>query len=175
MSCGKDLIRPTAVSSLIFIFGCSSWQPPSSSNFLLTQASAQEQADDNPEIIVLEKNQRAPWDGILLNKRAAADVIANAEITEKRCSERIKHEVDIVSIQKDSRIAELEAIHSAERQSCDVKVSARDERIVDLENKLIEKSDDDSTFWIVLGTAGGFVLGAAATIAASAAVVGASD
>ncbi len=53
-----------------------------------------DEPEETPKIHNIKKNERAPYDGVLLNPQAAAEVFANKSYFEQECELKIKFQVD---------------------------------------------------------------------------------
>lgn len=116
-------------------------------------------------ISILKKGQTAPFTGILLSPEATADLISRLESYDQECQLKIDKELQTQKVQSDLRYEQLEITYNTYKKNCEVKLSSRDDTI-DLLNRTLEKRTDPKTeWWFIGGVAGGFVLGAAITIA----------
>ena len=116
-------------------------------------------------ISILKKGQTAPFTGVLLSPEATADLISRLENYDDSCKLKIDKELQIQKAQSDLKYEQLKITSNTYKKNCEVKLSSRDDTI-NLLNKTLEKRADPKTeWWFIGGVAGGFVLGAAITIA----------
>ena len=116
-------------------------------------------------ISILKKGQKAPFTGVLISPEATADLIVRLETFDKECQIKIDKELSTQKIKSDLKYEQLKITYENYVNNCQVKISSRDDTIK-LLNKTLEKNTNPKTeWWFIGGVAGGFVLGAAITIA----------
>lgn len=127
-------------------------------------------SQDDPKIVPLDKGEKAPWDGVLLNDSAVAVVLVERERAEKICNARIEHDVALVKAERDAALEISRAETERERVACNVMTTSRDQRIAVLEERLIDETDDNTVAWVAASATVGFALGVAATVVTAVAV-----
>jgi hypothetical protein len=121
--------------------------------------------DEPPKIHNIKKNERAPFDGVLLNPTAAAKILADKSFYEKECDLRIKYEVDKESAKLNTVLKNQKvACESLENRYAAI-IKIKDEEIKRLSSIVIDKKDY-STLWLT----GGVLAGIGLTIAVMYAV-----
>ena len=135
--------------------------------FTLTSSSvlAQEAA-----VKSLVKGDRAPFNGTLMNQEAVGDLLFRLNSSEKICDAKIEKQF---SIQKSSCDLSLDKLKAAN----DFQISVyKNQNVflkcqIDISVKQLEKSNVAAEWWF----AGGFALGALATIAAGYLIIKAGE
>jgi len=113
-----------------------------------------------PKITSLQKDQKAPYAGVLLNSIAAAKIFTEKDFSTTECDLRVKYEVDKAL----ARTHLLLEITKASMESMEAKYTT----LLQIKNKEIERLskitseiNDYSTLW----AAGGVVVGIGLTLA----------
>ena len=112
-----------------------------------------------PQITPLQKNERAPYSGVLYNPAAVADAIAQREHLIEQHQLNLNILEQHLKAECDLRVGNI----SAELDGCNDRyfsvIAAKDEQIKKLEDLAISSSDN-SKWWFV----GGIVLGIVTTV-----------
>ena len=128
---------------------------------LLLLLGAPAQAEE-PQFTILGKNQCAPFEGVLLNKQATAQVLAGYDRFIPACDARVDYEL---GKQKEQHRLELETLrieHNALTKEYDLFIVQKDKEIQALVTSLKKTSPRNKTWWFV----GGVVVGSVATYGA---------
>ena len=110
-----------------------------------------------PLIVVLKKGQLAPWDGVLLNSTATAQITVDKENSKKECDITVKSEVDKQKAFDTVKLADKESELKYTRDTLTAQVKSRDAEL-DAMRKRSASSSGDWVLWMSLGAAGGIVL-----------------
>ena len=116
-------------------------------------------------ISVLKKEQAAPFTGILLSPEATADLISRLENYDSECKLKIDKQLALQKAQQDLKYEQLNITYETFKNNCQVKISSRDDTIKVLNDTLEKRTDPKTEWWFIGGVAGGFILGAAITVA----------
>ena len=112
---------------------------------------------DNPEFTIVAESQPAPFEGVLLNPTAAAEVLAKTDELEQKCDLEIEYQVDLAASQckldKDLLNARITTL---DKELLNVR-EQKDLEILTLQ-KIIKRQSPQYKWWWF---AGGVVLGGA--------------
>ena len=103
----------------------------------------------------IQKGQKAPYNGIIMDSESAAKVIAEREYEIKKCEIKIEHEKKKKDSLCDLKTGILDAKLNSEIEKNKQIRSIKDEEIKRLTKVIEETSADYSEWWFV----GGFVAG----------------
>mgnify|MGYP003995569323 CR=1 FL=1 len=119
-----------------------------------------DETEETPKIHNIKKDERAPYDGVLLNPQAAAEVFANKSYFQQECELKIKFQVD-------KEKAKLQLLLDSQKVSYDslekkyiAIINIKDQEIDKLSSIALGKKDY-SSFW----TVGGMLAGIGLTLA----------
>lgn len=112
-------------------------------------------------VVPLAEGQPAPFDGVLLDKEAAAEVLAKGEMSEERCVIQTEYEVGkaVTECELYKGIAESKLETEINKN---LELAALKDSEIDRLNKSLE---DSGTNWGPLWFAGGAALGVATSLA----------
>jgi hypothetical protein len=112
------------------------------------------------KISPLQKDQKAPFDGVLLDPTAAAKIIVSQEQAEEKCKIEIEKEVAIAKATSELDLANIKASREALQKELDTRILLKDEHIEFLENEAVKnaKKADNGKWWLVGGIATGILL-----------------
>jgi len=112
-------------------------------------------------IVAVEKGAPAPFDGVLLDKETAADIIASGELSDERCNIKLEYEVGKATnaCNLDKGIAEANL--AAEKERAEKILSIKTQEIDRLNKKLEESASPD---WGPAWFAGGASIGVVASL-----------
>ena len=120
---------------------------------LLQPLSALAQA---PTITDLEKDQAAPYAGVLFNPQAAAQLLAQQKYADAECELKIDLEIDKLQAQMDLINESLKASLRATENKYESIIEIKNNEIDRLTDLAMEAGGNHSEWW----AAGGFILGA---------------
>jgi len=123
-------------------------------------------ANELPQITPLEKNQKAPYSGILYNPAAVAESIAQREALIQQHQLNLDILEESLKAQCDLSLQNLQSDLSACNDRYDQMVLIKDTQIKNLQDLALERPNDHSIWWL----AGGIVLGVVATVGITYAV-----
>lgn len=128
-------------------------------------------SDAIPQTAYVDKGQPAPFEGVLLNPRAAAEVQTFKEQAEERCQIRVDREVETKRAEMQYEVDVLKIKLTAEEQRRLLQKSINDEHI-DFLSKELETSQKKSTKrnWNGLYFVGGVVTGVLVILAGAYAI-----
>jgi len=134
--------------------------------FLIMMFPLQVMANELPQITPLEKNQKAPYSGILYNPAAVAESIAQREALIQQHQLNLDILEESLKAQCDLSLQNLQSDLSACNDRYDQMVLIKDTQIKNLQDLALERPNDHSIWWL----AGGIVLGVVATVGITYAV-----
>jgi len=134
--------------------------------FLIIIFPLQVMANELPQITPLEKNQKAPYSGILYNPAAVAESIAQREALIQQHQLNLDILEESLKAQCDLSLQNLQSDLSACNDRYDQMVLIKDTQIKNLQDLALERPNDHSIWWL----AGGIVLGVVATVGITYAV-----
>lgn len=134
--------------------------------FLIMIFPLQGIANELPQITPLEKNQKAPYSGILYNPAAVAESIAQREALIQQHQLNLDILEESLKAQCDLSLQNLQSDLSACNDRYDQMVLIKDAQINNLQDLALERPNDHSIWWL----AGGIVLGIVATVGITYAV-----
>ena len=111
---------------------------------------------------ILGKNQCAPFEGVLFDKYATADILSEYDISKYACDSKVKYELEIASERHRLEIETLRIEHTALTQEYDLFIEQKDKEIQSLVKSLKKTSPRNKWLWF----AGGIVVGTASTYGA---------
>jgi len=134
--------------------------------FLIIMFPLQGIANELPQITPLEKNQKAPYSGVLYNPAAVAESIAQREALIQQHQLNLDILEESLKAQCDLSLQNLQSDLSACNDRYDQMVLIKDTQIKNLQDLALERPNDHSIWWL----AGGIVLGVVATVGITYAV-----
>ena len=126
--------------------------------FVLSQPAAANPA----QFTILGENQCAPFEGVLLNKQATAQVLAGYDRFIPACDARVEYELGKLKKDHEYELETLKIEHRSLTQEYDLFITQKDKEIQSLVKSLKKTSPRNKTWWLV----GGIVIGSAATYGA---------
>jgi len=124
--------------------------------------SIEANAEDMGQFTILSENQPAPFEGVLFDPVATADILTAKSFTTAECDLRLKHEVEKkeaeFKLEKDNLIIRHESLI----QEYELVIRNKDIEIVQLQESLLKQSPRNQWWW----AAGGVVAGMAITYGA---------
>ena len=112
------------------------------------------------EIVPLDKGSKAPFDGVLLDKEAAAKIISSDEVSTEECDNKTEYAISKATnscvLKKDIAESSLRI----ERETNKKLVILKNQEI----DRLNEKLENAGTDWAPLWFAGGSVVGVAMSL-----------
>jgi len=121
---------------------------------------AQETPSEPPKIVDLEKDEKAPFSGVLLNPTAGAQMLANQKFTEAGCKLKVDFELKKIKAQHDLMMESLKISMNASESKYASLLLIKDEEIDRLSSIALDQPGDYSHWW----AAGGFLVGALVSI-----------
>lgn len=129
--------------------------------------------DEQGLISPIKKGQPSPFDGVVMNDVAAANITTEKKIAEERCDARVTHDVDIVSAEKQLEVDNLKAANDAyvKRLALEESVNKRQVEAISTELARTQKLAK-SARWTPLYYVGGVVTGVVIIVVGAFAVRG---
>ena len=118
----------------------------------------------DPQIAPLNKNQRAPFSGVLYNAEAVAEMVAWKETLVQQHQIALDELKEVLEAQCNLQVSNIQAEVDACSDRYDEMLGIKNRQIIKLEELALES--DYSTWWF----AGGIVLGIVSTVAITYAV-----
>mgnify|MGYP001325360327 FL=1 len=118
-------------------------------------------ADDIDQDIIttVEQGEPAPFSGTLFSTSAAAQLLAEIELSQQTCQVRIDREIGMLSanhqLQVDNLTASLESCQSRSDQI----IALKDQHIEFLDTQLVRSSDPNNEIWLAAGVVLGLLIG----------------
>jgi len=115
---------------------------------------------EKPKVVEVKAGDSIPFDGVLLNPAAAAQMLANQKFLEAECKLKIDFEISKLQAQHDLLYNNLQLNLSSTEKKYSAILDIKDEEIERINKIALESSGDYSHWW----AAGGFLLGAAVAL-----------
>ena len=109
-------------------------------------------------ITELQKGQKAPFTGVLMDATAAAKVLTDKKYTVEECRLEIDREIKLLSAQLelDLQISDIKLKSATKRY--DQLITIKDEEIGRLQELALESPNDYSHWWLAGGVLGGIII-----------------
>lgn len=122
--------------------------------FIFTTASLA----DESQIVVIKKDTKAPFTGILIDSKTGAKILAEREFEIEKCQVKVDYEKDKTKSECELDSAREKAELSAESSKKDLIIETQKKENDRLRKVVEESSEDYSSFWFVGGTLSGILL-----------------
>ena len=110
----------------------------------------------NPgKYVNLEKGQPVPWKAWCFDAVAAANIVADKELSEKKCQLKINKEKEIQKAKFDLEIGKLQAEMDYEVKTRQTTIDSLKKENLELEQVIIDNSNPDWLQTFVMGTLAG--------------------
>lgn len=117
------------------------------------------QESNNGTVVGISKGERAPFDGVLLDKKAAATILSEDNYTREKCEIDCQKKLDIQKVESDSVISNLQLSLDYEREMHIKTVEYYDNQIKYLQDYKVEPPpDDDDLMWTLIGASSGVII-----------------
>jgi len=128
---------------------------------------AQEIIKEQPILLDIKKGQKSPFDGILLNPPAAAQILTTQKFTEKECDLRTEFELEKQKVKLELIIqtARLRTEYTETKYFSLLQI--KNDEIFRLQELALERPNDYSHWWL----SGGVVVGIALSLSVFAIAV----
>jgi len=113
------------------------------------------------KIINLEKNQSAPFAGVLMDKNTAAEILAREEYNKLECDLKIKNALEKNKAKNLLEVGTLQASFDSLKEQNSSILKIKDAEILRLQELAIKNPNDNAHWWM----AGGVVVGIVTSIA----------
>lgn len=112
------------------------------------------------KISPMNKGEKAPFDGVLLDAAAAARVMVNQQEAEAKCQIEVEKEVATAEAKLELDLANLRASNEALEKELEVRTELKDEHIEFLEKEVGRnaKKANNGKWWLIGGVAIGIAL-----------------
>ena len=109
------------------------------------------------KITNVEKDQPAPFAGVLMSKSTAAEILAREEYNEVECELKTKNEVEKIKAKNLLEVATIQASFDALKEQNSSILKIKDEEILRLQELAIKNPNDNSHWWLSGGVLAGIV------------------
>jgi len=121
------------------------------------------QADtEESQFTILGENECAPFEGVLFNKEATAELLVLEERARLNCEATLNYEVQRQRTEFDLELSNLNIRLDSLQEEYDLRISEKDLEIAKLQESLLSQAPPNRVWWI----AGGVAIGIASTYAA---------
>ena len=116
-------------------------------------------AEENSGLVTnLEKGQKAPYDGVLLDNIAIAKILSSDQIDKEKCEIDCQYKLDLQEVKSDSIIEGLKISLEYERKEQVKTVQYYENQLQFLQDfKTEPPPDDDDLMWALIGGSVGVV------------------
>ena len=139
------------ITSLILIFSMALLYPTS----LLAQ-----EVDNTPKLTDVKEGDVVPFDGVLFNSTAAAELLANKKFIDLDCKLKIDLELEKQMVMLTLRSESLQISLDAANAKYNSIIEIKDNEIGRLNDLVVESSSTNVEWWV----AGGFLVGTAVSL-----------
>ena len=109
------------------------------------------------KITNLEKDDPAPYTGVLMDTNTAAEILAREEYNKVECDLKIKHQVEKVEARHILEMATLQAsFDSLKEQNLSI-LKIKDSEILRLQELALKNPNDNAHWWMAGGVVAGIV------------------
>ena len=117
---------------------------------------------DEPQFTILGENECAPFEGVLFNKEATAELLVLEERVRLNCEATLNYELQRQRTEYDLELSNLNIRLESLQEEYDLRISEKDLEIARLQESLLNQSPQNRALWI----AGGVAIGIVSTYAA---------
>lgn len=103
----------------------------------------------------LGENQCAPFEGVLFDPAATANILAQAQTADDNCQLGLQYELDKQKIEHELQLQNLTIRHDALLAEYDMRVQSLEREADALANALKKQSKRGPALWITVGVVGG--------------------
>ncbi len=119
-------------------------------------------AEDVGQFTIVGHNEAAPFEGVLFDPIATADILTARAFTMEECDLRVNHELDKKEAEFELERENFNIRHDSLREEYDLLIQQKDLEIVQLRESLLKQSPRNNWWW----AAGGAIAGVAITYGA---------
>ena len=117
-------------------------------------------AQEAPKVVEIKVGEIAPYTGVLLDNKAAAEMLTNQKYSKEQCKLTIDYELSKLKAQNDLLLTSVKASLEATENKYESVLVIKDAEIERLNEIALEGSRDYSEWW----AAGGFIVGSLITL-----------
>ena len=117
---------------------------------------------DEPQFTILGENECAPFEGVLFNKEATAELLVLEERVRLNCEATLNYELQRQRTEFDLELSNLNIRLESLQEEYDLRISEKDLEIARLQDSLLNRSPQNRALWV----AGGVAIGIVATYTA---------
>ena len=117
-------------------------------------------AQEAPKVVEIKVGEMAPYTGVLLDNKAAAEMLTNQKYSKEQCKLTIDYELSKLKAQNDLLLTSIQASLEAAEDKYESVLVIKDVEIERLNEIALEGSRDYSEWW----AAGGFIVGSLITL-----------
>jgi hypothetical protein len=112
---------------------------------------------EESRITNLEKEQPAPFAGVLMDKNTAAEILAREEYNKVECELKIKNQVEKTKAKNLLEMATLQASFDSLKEQNSSILKIKDAEILRLQELAIKNPNDNAHWWLAGGVVAGIV------------------
>ena len=117
-------------------------------------------AQEAPKVVEIKVGEIAPYTGVLLDNKAAAEMLTNQKYSKEQCKLTIDYELSKLKAQNDLLLTSIKASLAATENKYESVLVIKDVEIERLNKIALEGANDYSEWW----AASGFVVGTLITL-----------
>ena len=117
---------------------------------------------DESQFTILGENECAPFEGVLFNKEATAELLILEERVKLNCEATLYYELQRQSAEFDLELSNLNIRLESLQEEYDLRITEKDLEIAQLRESLLNQSPQNRALWV----AGGIAIGIVSTYAA---------
>ena len=117
---------------------------------------------ETPKFTILGEGQCAPFEGVLFDKNATAEILARQGISATACDLKIKYALDKQQARYELDVGNIQIRYESLMKENNLLIEQKDKEILQLQQSLKKHSPRNKWMWFV----GGAVVGSAATYGA---------
>ena len=106
----------------------------------------------------LGENQCAPFEGVLFDPTATANILAQAQTADDNCQLVLQYELDKQKVEHELQLQNLTIRHDALLAEYDMRVQSLEREADALANALKKQSKKNPILWVAVGVAGGMAV-----------------
>ena len=109
------------------------------------------------QITNLEKDDPAPYAGVLMDTNTAAEILANEEYKKIECDLKIKHQVEKSDARHDLEMGTLQSRYDSLKEQNTSILTIKDAEILRLQELALKNPNDNAHWWMAGGVVAGIV------------------
>lgn len=127
--------------------------------FFFPCRAATQESEESGIVMPIQKGEKAPFDGILLDIEASAKVLADSEAELEKEKINCDYKLDVANAESALTVSSLQISLDYERKNHVQTISMYDEQIANLEQLATQiPEDDDDWIWVLVGASCGVAI-----------------